>query len=77
MTVVTATMIRQLEFCEPCAALLGIYRHRGSFAGVVHALVLIESCPMCGPQLRDERPLYTANEFAAHIAVAQKGSSRS
>lgn len=70
-----AEMIRTLTFCEPCGALLGIYRHRGSFAGVVHALLLIKDCPSCGPQLRDEHPLYSVEEFAAHV-VAQKGSSR-
>ncbi len=74
--VARAEMIRTLAFCEPCGALLGIYRHRGSFAGVVHALLLIKDCPSCGPQLRDEQPQYSVEEFATYV-VAQKGSSRS
>jgi hypothetical protein len=51
--------------------MLGIYRHRGSFVGVLHALVHINSCcPQCGPQLRDEKPRFTAEEFAARVMGA-------
>ncbi len=64
-----AEMVRTLGFCEPCGALLGIYRHRGSFAGVVHALLLIKDCPSCGPQLRDEQPQYSGEEFATYVVA--------
>lgn len=56
-------LITRLEFCEPCASLLTIYREREGAVGLLRALGMVfDECPVCSKQAEQQTMLLSEEE---------------